>query len=168
MVLIALGLFSGIVSFILYISMQLMKKLMKRMHRINTFLEIQSVCLAAFAVGLLVMVHYYINFTSVNSSGVILDSLPWQYHKRYFIVSGLIIGLSFFSFIAAYREQTMMLSISTMISFMIVLCLIGLAVSNEVTSKMIMDKLDMEDKNSYNCFFVVPQFSQENLMSHGC
>lgn len=40
MVLIALGLFSGIISFILYISMQLMKKLMKRMHRINTFLEI--------------------------------------------------------------------------------------------------------------------------------
>ena len=40
MVLIALGLFCGLISFILYISMQLMKKLMKRMHRINTFVEI--------------------------------------------------------------------------------------------------------------------------------
>ena len=46
-----------------------------------------------------------------------------------------------------------------MISFMIVIMLIGLAVSNEVTSKMILDKLDYEDKTNFNCFFVVPQFS---------
>ena len=104
MVLIALGLFSGIISFILYISMQLMKKLMKRMHRINTFLEIQGVCLGAFAVLLLFMVYYYINFTSVNASSLILESMPWRYHKRYFIVAGLILFLCFFSFIASYNE----------------------------------------------------------------
>lgn len=40
MVLVALGVFCGVVTFILYISVQLMKKLMKRMHRINTFVEI--------------------------------------------------------------------------------------------------------------------------------
>ena len=39
---------------------------------------------------------------------------------------------------------------------MILVMLIGLAVSNEVTSKMIMDKLDADDKNSYNCYFVIP------------
>lgn len=81
-----------------------MKKLMKRMHRINTFVEVQSVCLATFAVLLLYMVYSQINFTSINASSVILDSMPWEYHKRYFIVSGLTIFLTFFSFIAAYRE----------------------------------------------------------------
>jgi hypothetical protein len=159
MVLIALGLFSGIISFILYISMQLMKKLMKRMHRINTFLEIQGVCLAAFAVLLVFIVCYFINFTNVNASAVIMDSMPWEYNKRYFIVSGLILFLCFFSFLASWREWSIMLSISTMLSFMIVILLIGLAVSNEVTSKMIVDKLDMEDKNNFNCYFVIPQFS---------
>lgn len=125
-------------------------------------------CLAAFAVVLLFMVHYYINFTSVNASAVITDSMPWQYHKRYFIVAGLILFLCFFSFIASYNESHIMLSISTMITFMIVVMLIGLAVSNEITSKMILDKLDYDDKTNFNCFFVVPQFSQETLMSHGC
>lgn len=85
--------------------------------------------------------------------------MPWEYHKRYFIVAGLIMFLCFFSFIASYREYSIMLSISTMISFMIVVMLIGLAVSNEVTSKMIMDRLEADDKNNYNCYFVVPQFS---------
>lgn len=81
--------------------------------------------------------------------------MPWEFHKRYFIVSGLTIGLTFFSFIAAYREQSIMLSISTMISFMILVMLVALAVSNQITSKMIIDKLDIDDKNNYNCYFVV-------------
>ena len=119
MVLIALGLFCGLISFILYISMQLMKKLMKRMHRINTFVEIQGVCLAAFAVLLLFMENRYINFTNMNSSSVITDSMPWEYHKRFFIETGLIMFLCFFSFLGSYRENSIMLSISTMISFMI-------------------------------------------------
>lgn len=52
-----------------------------------------------------------------------------------------------------------MLSISTMISFMILVMLGALAVSNQITSKMIIDKLDIDDKNNYNCYFVVAQFS---------
>ena len=155
MVLIALGIFCGIITFILYISMQLMKKLMKRMHKINSFVEIQSVCLATFAVFLLYIVYSQINFTSVNASSVILDSMPWEFHKRYFIVTGLTMFLTFFSFIAAFREQSIMLSISTMLSFMILVMLVCLAVSNEVTSKMIIDKLESEDKNNFNCYFVV-------------
>jgi hypothetical protein len=103
-VLFALGIFCGIIAFILHISLQLIKKLMKRMHRINTFVEIQSVCLASFAVLLFYSVNCYINFTSANASSVILDSMPWEYHKRFFIVAGLTIFLTFFSFIAAYRE----------------------------------------------------------------
>lgn len=112
--------------------------------------------MAAFAVLLLFMESKYMNFTNMNSSSVITDSLPWEYHKRFFIVAGLIMFLCFFSFLGSYRENSIMLSISTMISFMILVMLIGLAVSNEVTSKMIMDKLDADDKNSYNCYFVIP------------
>ena len=52
-----------------------------------------------------------------------------------------------------------MLSISTMLTFMVLVMLVGLAVSNEVTSKMIMDKLEIDDKNNYNCYFVVSMFS---------
>lgn len=39
-VLFSLGIFCAVVTFILYVSMQLTKKLMKRMHRINAFVEI--------------------------------------------------------------------------------------------------------------------------------
>lgn len=42
-----------------------------------------------------------------------------------------------------------------MISFMILVMLICLAVSNEVTSKMILDKLEIDDKSNYNCYFVI-------------
>lgn len=61
-------------------------------------------CLATFSVLLFYMVNNEINFANTNASSVILDSMPWEYHKRYFIVTGLIMFLTFFSFIAAYRE----------------------------------------------------------------
>jgi len=168
LVLVVLGIFSAIISFILYISMQLMKKLMKRMHRINTFIMIQAVCLSILAVGLLFLVHYQINFANVNATNLILDNMPWAYHKRYFVVGLIIIALSFFSFIASFYELNMMLNISNMISFLVVVILIGLAVSNEITSKMIIDQLDIEDKTNLNCYFIIPSFREEVLLRNGC
>ena len=61
-----------------------------------------------------------------------------------------------------------MLSISTMISLLVVFMLFGLAVSNEITSKMIVDRLELDERNNYNCYFVTAQFSQEQLMQQGC
>jgi hypothetical protein len=138
------------------------------MHRINTFIMIQAVCLSVFAVGLLLLVHYQINFANVNATNLILDNMPWRYHQRYFVIGLLVIGLSFFSFIASFYELNMMLNISNMISFLVVIILIGLAVSNEITSKMIIDQLDMEDKTNFNCYFIIPSFKQNVLMENGC
>jgi hypothetical protein len=36
----SLGLFCGVVTFVLYVNLQLMKKLSRRMERINTFIQI--------------------------------------------------------------------------------------------------------------------------------
>jgi hypothetical protein len=36
LILIALGMFCGLVTFVLYVSLQLIKKLMRRMERVNT------------------------------------------------------------------------------------------------------------------------------------
>ena len=102
MVLYGMGAFFSIITFILYISMQLVKKLMKRMHRINTYVEIQSACLSFFAALLLYLAYSQINFTGQNASTVILDCMPWEYHKRYFIIAGLLTFLAMFSFVGAY------------------------------------------------------------------
>ena len=104
----------------------------------------------------------------MNATNLILDNMPWQYHKRYFVTGLLILGLSFFSFIASFYELNMMLNISNMVSFLVVVILVGLAVSNEITSKMITDQLDMEDKTNLNCFFIIPSFREEVLKQNGC
>ena len=108
---------------------------------------------------LVFLVYKKINFAGQNASSVILDCMPWEYHQRYVAIGALTLFLTLFAFIAANREQSLMLSIATMISFLIVMMLIGLAVSNEITSKMIVDRLEYDDKNNYNCFFVTAQFS---------
>lgn len=78
-----IGVLCGGITLVLWINLQLMKKLSRRMERINTFIQIQATSLAVMAVALMLVESLMINFIHGNSSQVILESIPWQYHKWY-------------------------------------------------------------------------------------
>lgn len=65
-----------------------------------------------------------------------------------------IIILSIIAFIGSFYEINIVLNINTFLSLVAIICLILLAVSNEVTSNMIMDIL--EENNNSKCLFVIP------------
>ena len=79
-ILVALGMFCGLITFILYVNMQLMKKLLRRMERINTLVEQQCTVLAIFSVVLVFNMQHFINFDSINANEVLLENIPWHYH----------------------------------------------------------------------------------------
>ena len=95
-----------------------------------------------------------INFDSKNASIVITEKMPWLFHERYFLISSGIIMISLFAFVGSYYEINVLLNINTFLSLVAIICLILLAVSNEVTSNMIIDVLEENDNSK--CVFVIP------------
>ena len=176
--LVALGLFCALVSFILYICLQLMKKLLRRMERVNTVVQIQCVVMATLALTLYVMVEMSINFDGVNSSMVIKNEMPWHFHNRFLAVAVFFLVISFFSFTASYYEVNVMFSVDSLLCIVGILCCIILGIITSLASQNIREVLDgpqpeNEDNSSPvygkgKCVFVLPQFSQEQLMDHGC
>lgn len=160
--LVVLGLFCGLITYVLYISMQLMKKLLRRMERVHTLIQLQSTALAVLTVGLIVLLQTQINFDSTNASSVILEDMPWEYQNQYFFTGCFLLFIAVFTFIASYQEVNGMFNLSTLLCSVAIFALLVLSVTNEITSSTIVDKLD--DK----CAFVLPQFSQDMLMENGC
>ena len=62
--------------------------------------------------------------------------------------------ISLFAFVGSYYEINVLLNINTFLSLVAIICLILLAVSNEVTSNMIIDVLEENDNSK--CVFVIP------------
>lgn len=80
--------------------------------------------------------------------------MPWLFHERYFLISSGIIMISLVAFVGSYYEINVLLNINTFLSLVAIICLILLAVSNEVTSNMIIDVLEENDNSK--CVFVIP------------
>ena len=152
--LVVLGLFCGLVSFVLYVSLQLMKKLLRRMERVNSLIQLQSAGLAVLAVGLLILLHTQINFDSINASSVIRESMPWEYDNQYFFTGCFLLFISLFTFLASYYEVNVMFNISTLLCSLAIFALLALSVTNEVTASTILGRLDDDQ-----CPFAIPQFS---------
>ena len=57
LVLVILGIFCGLITFLLFTSMQLMKKLVRRMERISSLIQVQSTSLAVMALVFLIVVN---------------------------------------------------------------------------------------------------------------
>ena len=53
--------------------------------------------------------------------------------------------ISIIAFVGSYYELNVLLNINTFLSLIAIICLILLAVSNEVTSNMILDVLEEND-----------------------
>jgi len=118
--------------------------------------------MVVMAIGLTFIVSSMINFEHTNSSSVILEAMPWKYHARFYVVGFLLIFISLISFFASYFEQKLLLTISNLACSFAIAALVILSIGNEVSSKMISS--DMDNR----CAFMMPVFSQETLMTHGC
>jgi membrane-associated HD superfamily phosphohydrolase len=104
LILVFIGLFCGLITMVLYVSMQLMKKIMRRIERVNTLIQIQSTTLAFFAIALFVILNFTINFDNANASPLLQDQMPIKYKEKYFLVSCVLLALAVSSFIASYFE----------------------------------------------------------------
>lgn len=69
-------------------------------------------------------------------------------------MSAGVVIISLIAFLGSYYEINVLLNINTFLSLVAIICLILLAVSNEVTSNMIIDVLGENDNQK--CLFVIP------------
>ena len=113
-------------------------------------------------VALVVVVGMCINFDNANSSSVINDNMPWKFHDRYYMVSGVLVFISLFSFFASFYEVSILFTVNNLTCTLAMVGLILLGAGNEVTSSLISEKMNNK------CDFVLPVFSQDMLMSYGC
>ena len=98
-----------------------------------------------FVLAMTILVQSLIDFDSKNASIIITEKMPWLFHERYFLMSFGVIIISLIAFIGSYYELNVLLNINTFLSLIAIICLILLAVSNEVTSNMILDVLEQND-----------------------
>jgi hypothetical protein len=98
-----------------------------------------------FVLAITILVQSLINFDSKNASIIITEKMPWLFHERYFLMSFGVIIISLIAFIGSFYELNVLLNINTFLSLIAIICLILLAVSNEVTSNMILDVLEQND-----------------------
>ena len=119
-ILVGIGLFCGIITMVLYVSMQLMKKIMRRIERVNSLVQIQSTTLAFFAIALFVIFNLAINFDNCNASPAVQDNMPAKYKEKYFLVCVVLLVLSVSSFIASYFEVQIMFTINNIASSFVI------------------------------------------------
>lgn len=72
-VLVALGFLCALITLILFVSIQLNKKLLRRVDRVNTVIQVQSFTLALIGLAMFILVETAINFDGTNASSVIIN-----------------------------------------------------------------------------------------------
>ena len=151
----ALGLIFFAISGLLFISLQLMKKLMRRVDRINSVIHIQSLTLAALTVVLFALVESNINFDGINSSTFISSEMPSNYHGRLAFLCLYMLTISYFTYFAAYFEVGFMFGVSELLIAILfgLLCVMG--VTSRYSSTMMLTSIDLTSEAS-KCAFVMP------------
>lgn len=109
---ILIGIFCALVAYVLHISIELMKKLVRRMERLNTLIQMQAVALSAMAVILLIVFNLQMNFDHDNATSIITDQIPAKFHQRYFLLGLLLLAISIISFLASYYELKVLFTIN--------------------------------------------------------
>lgn len=147
------GVLCSLISMLFYISMQLIKKLTRRMERINQLIAIQSSTLAFMACATIFIANAMVNFVHDNSSEVVSEAMPWKLHERFYLLGFLLLFISLSSFLASWMEVKLMFTINNVVCTFTIIALIFLAVTTETSSIMVSSQ--MPEK----CEFIIPQFS---------
>lgn len=88
--------------------------------------------------------------------------MPWKLHEKHYLVAYILIVASAIAFIASYVELQLLLLINNLVVTFAIVSLGYLVFHNHITSQLISSDMDTQ------CPFVMPSFSQETLMTHGC
>jgi hypothetical protein len=104
-------------------------------------------------IALIIVVGMSINFDNFNSSSIINDNMPWKFHDRYYLVSGVLVFISLFSFFASFYEVSILFTVNNLTCTIAIAGLIILGIGNEITSSVISEKMNNK------CDFVLPVFS---------
>lgn len=76
----SIGAFCALVSYIIYINLILSQKILQRVLRINSALQIHAFSLAVVALLLYVVTEVQISFDGLNSSNFIQREMPTKFH----------------------------------------------------------------------------------------
>lgn len=120
-----------------------------------------------------IMVETAINFDGTNASSVIVNQIPWQFHAKYMALSLFLAFAGSFGFLASYYEIHYLSSIASILSLVGIGAGLLLVVATGITSNNIQSLVTAAkdvgvEQSGSKCAFVLPQFSQEQLMQHGC
>jgi hypothetical protein len=144
-VVVFLGFLYGMVTYILYIELHLMKKILKKLEEINLFVQMQAVTLSLNAVFLNMLAMFSQTIIGPNSSSTITDEIPHGYTEVFFYLSLVMTFISFVSFFSGYWENMFLQRLSTCLSALTLFACIGLAIFNQLVSALILSKMATED-----------------------
>ena len=101
--------------------------------------------------------------------------MPWHFHQKYFALSIFLAFTGAIGFLASHYEIQFIASIDSILSLIALGSTMLLAVATGITSNNIRGLITPTQAPSGSpqlfggkCPFVLPQFSQEQLMLHGC
>ena len=109
---IILGIFCAFVAVILYSTLLLMQRLLTRIDRINSMLQIQSIGLVLLAFSLYIVTETQINFDGINASNFIKAEMPTHFHSQVLLVCLLMVLTSLLVFLTSYFETLSLFSVS--------------------------------------------------------
>jgi hypothetical protein len=95
---------SGLISFILFVNLQLMKKIVGRMQRVNSYVQMQASFLVIIALILTNLVSEAMNFNTQNTAQYLNDTVPEKFHQKFYFISYILIAISLISFVGSYKE----------------------------------------------------------------
>ena len=97
----------------------------------------QGLVLIMIALGTFIAVEMCVNFDGVNSSSVIKNQMPWEYHALFLALCIYLIFTSLFSFVASYYELPFMFAIDGLLSLGAIVGAVFLCVMTGITSSNI-------------------------------
>lgn len=157
----SIGAFCSLVSYILYISIVLSQNVLQRILRINSAMQLHSFALALAGLMVYLLVEYQISFDGLNSSMFVRREMPHAFHEKVLAVSIMMMAIASITFVSAYKEIRSLLLLAQVLTVGSIIMLVYLSATS-LYSTMNIDILVREDKlnDMGSCAFIMPDFNQ--------
>ena len=140
-----LGFVYGMITYILYIELHLLKKILKKLEELSLFIQMQGATLSLHAAVVNALAMFAFAIIGPNASSTITDEIPHGYAEAYFYLAVGLCAISLVSFTGSYFENHVMQRISAFLGALALLAAVGLAILNELLSALILSRLATEE-----------------------
>eukprot|EP00356_Strombidium_inclinatum_P003297 CAMPEP_0170499864 /NCGR_PEP_ID=MMETSP0208-20121228/32911_1 /TAXON_ID=197538 /ORGANISM="Strombidium inclinatum, Strain S3" /LENGTH=272 /DNA_ID=CAMNT_0010777615 /DNA_START=153 /DNA_END=971 /DNA_ORIENTATION=+ len=133
--LVVLGIFCGYVAFLLFSTLQLTKKILRRMMKLNSLVQIQSIGLVLFSLALLFVLRFSVDFGKFKArdDDLFQQELPKHYVTFFFWAGAATVLVAFLGFLASNTENIWVMQASSYASAFLLVGLLALGIMNEFT-----------------------------------